>query len=460
MEIDKSNSRVSSKASSRSSKKKSIVQQNNESDDISMSQLELLANKKKLNKKSEEISIDLEKEVSSKKSEKVKSESVQRKSSKSISSSSSSSSSESSVDYKKDKRRVQKENKNEVIRKEKSDILFKLYSVIEKSGGRWSSKMSMDNSLEEIKTEFTRIKATLDNESMVKFCKHGLVMGIKGVEMLNNAYDPLGVDLDGWGEAMSFNMATTEYDEVLSELCDKYKSSGSMSPEVKLLVMIVMSGAMFSFSKKAAKDPSTLTNLMSSFMGKSKQSQPPQPQQAPQQPQQQQYQQQQYQQPQYQQPQSQQHYTQPMPANNNIADFNIEQLRRHQQQHQQQMYQQQMYEQQQNDVESDDSDNIPSKLRGPVFDTPDSINIENIIKTMKDKKKEKEMVNKKAEIDIDKILNGTDSDEEPSLVKDIPAPKRGKGRQPKKQRQWLKMLKFFYYYYYRLIVRILYYNYL
>ena len=403
MEID---SKVSSKVSTRSSKKEKMV--DNASDDISMSQLELLANKKKLNKKSEEFSIDLEKK--STKSEKSQDKHVLLKEKSSSRRKSSTISSSDSSDHKRDKRKINKENKNETIRKEKNDLLFKLYTTIEKTGGRWSSKMTMDNSLDEIRGEFTRIKATLDNESMVKFCKHGLVMGIKGVEMLNNSYDPLGVDLDGWGEAMSYNMSTTEYDEVLAELCDKYKGAGSMSPEVKLLVMIVMSGAMFSFSKKAAKDPSTLSNLMSSFMNKPKPASNEQSQHQRQQEQ--------------------------LRQENHQEQLRMQQQMQNQQmQNQEQLRMQQMLQMQnQNkfveplDEQSDDSDNVPSKLRGPVFDTPDSINIENIIKTMKQKTKEKET--KKSEIDIDKILNGTDTDEE---HRDIPAPKqRGKGRQPKK----------------------------
>jgi Family of unknown function (DUF5767) len=422
MEFEKSQDRVS-KASSRSSKKKdkSAVLQINDSDDISMSQLELLANKKKMNKKSEELSIELESKSEVKSKSKSKSE--VKKTVKQVTASSDTSSIDSEK-YKRDRRKISKENKNESIRKEKNDILFKLYSVIEKSGGRWSSKMTMENSLDEIRGEFTRIKATLDNENMVKFCKHGLVMGIKGVEMLNNSYDPLGVDLDGWGEAMSFNMSTTEYDEVLSELCDKYKGAGSMSPEVKLLVMIVMSGAMFSFSKKAAKDPSTLTNLMNSFMSK-KQNTKNSPvadfnieQQRRQENQLKTQQMQEQQMQQQQQMHQQQMYQQQMQ----------QQQMQQQQMQQQQMYQQQMYQQQMQENASDDSDDVPSKLRGPVFDTPDSINIENIIKTMKENKKQK---SKKSEIDIEKILNETDSGDE--VVKDIPTPKpRGKGRQPKK----------------------------
>lgn len=417
MEIDKSQSKSLSRASTRSSKKKiSDV----ESDEISMSQLELLANKKKLNKKSEEISLDnipIQKDktkessvlsIKSKKQEPTEKSSTRRRST------SDDSSSDSTHRRKQEKRKVNKENKSEDIRKEKSELLFKLYTIIEKSNGRWSCKMTMDNSLDEIKNEFTRIKAILDNEAMVKFCKHGLVMGIKGVEMLNGAYDPIGVDLDGWSEAMSYSMATTEYDEVLSELCEKYKGTGSMSPEVKLLLMIVMSGAMFSFSKKAAKDPNTLSNLMGAFMKKSQPSQsvpPPQMSSPPQ--------------PQYRPPpqQTQQFFDpprgfnpQPQASLDNFAQAtrvpSLAELHRQRQQV--------------DDVETEDSDNIPSKIRGPSFDSPDSVNIEQIIKTMKEKNKQKEE-EVKIRPDIEQILNETDTSED--IVKNIPAPKtRGKGR--------------------------------
>jgi hypothetical protein len=417
MEIEKSQSKSLSRASTRSSKKKIS---DAASDDISMSQLELLANKKKLNKKSEEISLDnmqIQKEdktkesVASSKSEKKKSvRSSTRKSS----------TSDSSSDYaeqkRRDRKKVNKENNDETIRKEKSELLFKLYTVVEKSNGRWSCKLTMENSLDEIKNEFSRIKATIDNEAMVKFCKHGLVMGIKGVEMLNGAYDPVGIDLDGWGEAMSYSMATTEYDEVLAELCEKYKGTGSMSPEVKLLLMIVMSGAMFSFSKKAAKDPNTLTNLMGSFMKKSQpqaSTPPPQPQYRPQ-PQSPPRQQQQQQQQQFFEPPR---GFNPMPQGSSLSGFaqvpRVPSLT-------------ELHRQRQEDIDTEDSDNIPSKIRGPSFDSPDSVNIEKIIQTMKEKNKQK-AAEVKIRPDIEQILNETETSDD--IIRDIPPPKaRGKGR--------------------------------
>lgn len=433
MEIDRSHSKISSSHSKSKTKTKSkTIDNNNVSDDISMAELELLANKKKLNKKSDDISLDIENKDNIKVNEQ---KSIKPSIKSSLSSSSSkrlSSDSKSEERYKQDKRKVNKENKNETIRKEKSEILFKLHQVVDRSNGRWTTTMSMDNTLNEIKSEFIRIKSTLDNEGMVKFCKHGLVMGIKGMEMLNNNYDPLGVDLDGWSEAMSYNMQTTEYDEVLSELCEKYKGTGSMSPEVKLLVMIVMSGAMFSFSKKAAKDPTTLTNLMGSFMSKQKSKIPdekqPESQSDLEKIKLQQAQMQAQMQAQQQQTQIQAQIQAQMQAQQQAQMQAAQPYNFYPQQPQHQAL----------DIESSDSDKIPSKLRGPQFDTPDSLDIENIIKTMKEKTKEKEQNKKqqKNNINIEDILNKTDSDD---VVRDIPAPKK-KGRPKKTKMQTIKKI--------------------
>lgn len=426
MEIEKSQSKSLSRASSRSSKKKIS---DLASDDISMSQLELLANKKKLNKKSEEISLDnirVEKEDKTKES--VASSKSEKKRSVRSSTRKSSTADYSSSDYaekkRKERKKVNKENNDEATRKEKSELLFKLYTVIEKSNGRWSCKLTMENSLDEIKNEFSRIKATIDNEAMVKFCKHGLVMGIKGVEMLNGAYDPVGIDLDGWGEAMSYNMATTEYDEVLAELCDKYKGTGSMSPEVKLLLMIVMSGAMFSFSKKAAKDPNTLSNLMGAFMKKSQPSQQP-PQQPPQQAQEQYYKPQSP--PRQSRQQTSSDFFEPPRGFNPQSNASSSLAAFSQANRLPSLSELQRQKQQQGDVETDDSDNIPSKIRGPSFDSPDSVNIEKIIQTMREKNSQKRVEEVKIRPDIEQILNETETTDD--IIRNVPAPKtRGKGR--------------------------------
>ena len=73
---------------------------------------------------------------------------------------------------------------------------------------------------------------------------------INGIEFLNSKFDPFDIKLDGWSEQVNENL--TDYDEIFSELHEKYKSKASMAPELKLMfqlggsaMMIHMTNTMF-----------------------------------------------------------------------------------------------------------------------------------------------------------------------------------------------------------------------
>ena len=208
---------------SRRSNRSNSIRQNDAavSEDLSLSQLELMANKKKLNKQNEELSLHL----SSKKEEssyKINNDKEDRKH-KSVSSSISSSS-VSTGDTKQKRRKekaIIKENRNDEIRKEKSEFLFKFNKMNVK--GKWSSlHLDMNSSLDDIKNEYERVRNEIQTERSVSFFKRMLLLGVQGIEMMNTKFDPLGVDLDGWSEAMGYSMENQEYDEVMAELYEKY----------------------------------------------------------------------------------------------------------------------------------------------------------------------------------------------------------------------------------------------
>ncbi len=67
---------------------------------------------------------------------------------------------------------------------------------------------------------------------------------------------------------MAYSLETQEYDEVLSELYEKYKGAGNMSPELKLLFMIISSASMFAITKRLTKNDSGLGNLINSLVGR------------------------------------------------------------------------------------------------------------------------------------------------------------------------------------------------
>lgn len=334
-----------------------------ESEDISLSQLELMANKKKMNKPKDPLLDLISKEKEETPSSKVKIS--KKKSSSSSSSSTLSSSSDDTKKKRKKEKAIKKENENEMIRKEKCEFLFKFNKLNVK--GKWSSlKLTMNNSLEEIRNECERVKNEISTERSVGFFKRMLLLGVQGIEMVNNKFDPLGVDLDGWSEAMGYSMENQEYDEVMAELYEKYKGAGQMSPEMKLIFMIISSATMFTISKKITKLDSNnaLKSLIGGLMGSST------PQQAPQQPQTQ--------------------YQQQIP---NVTELRNRKI--------------------QIDASSEE-DNVPSKINGPQ---DDNIDINNILKTMNQRRQEKQETTEESDDVLKSIQMGKKKRGRPPAIK-------------------------------------------
>jgi hypothetical protein len=104
----------------------------------------------------------------------------------------------------------------------------------------------MDNTLEEIKTEYDRLMDARNLEGSIKFQRQMMMGVVTGLELMNNKFNPFDWQLDGWSESVHENV--DDYDEVFEELYDKYKGRGNMPPEARLLFMMVGSGFMFHMS--------------------------------------------------------------------------------------------------------------------------------------------------------------------------------------------------------------------
>jgi|UniRef100_A0A6C0BXH5 hypothetical protein len=138
---------------------------------------------------------------------------------------------------------------NEEILKEKFECLRKL-QALEKKGIELSKHYTMDSALSEMQGEYESIKAEHEKKSSSKFQGKMLMAAVTGLEFLNSKFDPFDVKLDGWAEQVGENV--DDYDDIFSELHDKYKSKASMAPELKLLfqlggsaVMVHMTNSMF-----------------------------------------------------------------------------------------------------------------------------------------------------------------------------------------------------------------------
>jgi len=148
-------------------------------------------------------------------------------------------------------------DKEELLR-EKFKFLRRL-EELERKGANLTKKYSMDSPLAELQGEYEMIIAEKENSNSVKFQGRILMAAITGIEFLNNKVDPFDLKMDGWAEQVNENIS--DYDEIFSELHEKYKSKAKMAPELKLLfqlggsaIMVHMTNTMFKSSMPGMDD--------------------------------------------------------------------------------------------------------------------------------------------------------------------------------------------------------------
>lgn len=147
--------------------------------------------------------------------------------------------------------------KEEMLR-EKFSVLKKLEDL-ERKGAELTKKYTMESSLAEMQGEYQTLISEKEKSNSVKFQGRMLMAAITGLEFLNNKFDPFDLKLDGWAEQI--NEGIDDYDEIFSELHDKYKSKAKLAPELKMLfqlgggaIMLHMTNTMFKTSMPGMDD--------------------------------------------------------------------------------------------------------------------------------------------------------------------------------------------------------------
>ena len=138
------------------------------------------------------------------------------------------------VKVEEDTSKYRKQTREEMLREK--FILLKKLEELERRGVKLTQHYSMDSNFDEMKGEYEMLKEEKSKENSKKFQSKMLMACITGMEFLNNKFDPFNVNLDGWGESIHENI--NDYDDVFSELHDKYKSKASLAPELKLMFML------------------------------------------------------------------------------------------------------------------------------------------------------------------------------------------------------------------------------
>ena len=133
------------------------------------------------------------------------------------------------------------------VRMKKIELLRRL-SEIKSKGYNLTKEYDFNSSIEEMEYEYALLKSFADKRNGTKLYKNILLNGISLLEFVNDKYDPFEFRLNGWSEHMSVEIDS--YEDIIEELYEKYKSTGKSTPaEIRLIFLILASGAAFHFSK-------------------------------------------------------------------------------------------------------------------------------------------------------------------------------------------------------------------
>ena len=138
--------------------------------------------------------------------------------------------------------------------KRKEELLAKL-ARLESRGYKPIKNYSLTSELEEIEEAYSKTLYQSKLDNAIKLQGKCLVGLCNFIEFMNNKFDYFGIYLNGWSEAVFEDLDS--YDEVFEELYEKYKDQFDVSPEVKLVFLVVQSAAGYhmthKLTEKAAK---------------------------------------------------------------------------------------------------------------------------------------------------------------------------------------------------------------
>lgn len=133
-------------------------------------------------------------------------------------------------------------------RRKKRMMIKKLEEWHDKGLVKSNNHFNMESSFEEVEDEYETALEDKRKKDSIKLQGWWFMTFINSLEYANTVFNPFDLNLDGWGEQVSEDLDS--YDEIFSELHDKYKG-GKLAPEISLLLRVGFSAAVLNFSNKA-----------------------------------------------------------------------------------------------------------------------------------------------------------------------------------------------------------------
>lgn len=136
--------------------------------------------------------------------------------------------------------------------RQKQELLTKISRLDSREIG--GQRMSMSNSLDEIKAEVDRRTDSRNLEASLRFQRNALMTFVTGVEMVNEKFGhrlPMKPKLKGWSESVHTNVE--DFDEIFEELYDMYKDKAKMHPLLRLAGTLGVSATMYHLTNTMAE---------------------------------------------------------------------------------------------------------------------------------------------------------------------------------------------------------------
>eukprot|EP00741_Cyanophora_paradoxa_P016733 tig00020938_g16161.t1 len=132
----------------------------------------------------------------------------------------------------------------EMTKKKEQSVKKALESTCRSGRGRGAGdvdekkqKLSLATPLDELKEEYEEIQRELSTRGSLEAARLFLIAGMHSLEHLNKAYDPIGLKLDGLGQATLSSMDQVQ--PILEELVIKYSRYVTLGPEARLGMALV-----------------------------------------------------------------------------------------------------------------------------------------------------------------------------------------------------------------------------
>lgn len=121
----------------------------------------------------------------------------------------------------------------------KYDLLMKLADLVKTNGIQITTDYNMNSNYYDIKREYDYHVRVRGKKRTISTIYSGIICAAKGLEFLNNKFDPFGLNINGF--TLNLESSREELLDVLTELYDKYLSTQGkeISPEMQLVFIFI-----------------------------------------------------------------------------------------------------------------------------------------------------------------------------------------------------------------------------